>query len=157
MTVGARSADRGHVASVRGYDPNTRLPPHSSGVRSAYLYAPADGFSAALAALAGGMRRRARGGLRMALSEFPRLGFDPFVELRRMQSEMNRLFSGFTPAARDFPPINIWLGDTSVVVTGELPGVTRDDVTISLEEDVLTLEGARRPRQEQDANWQRRE
>ena len=29
----------------------------------------------------------------MALSEFPRLGFDPFVELRRMQAEMSRLFS----------------------------------------------------------------
>jgi hypothetical protein len=28
----------------------------------------------------------------MALSEFPRLGFDPFAELRRMQSEMNRVF-----------------------------------------------------------------
>ena len=64
----------------------------------------------------------------MALSEFPRLGFDPFVELRRMQSEMNRLFSGYSPtAARDFPPINIWLGENSVVVTAELPGVTRDD------------------------------
>ena len=38
----------------------------------------------------------------MALSEFPRLGFDPFVELRRMQSEMNRVFSGFTPTSREF-------------------------------------------------------
>jgi HSP20 family protein len=94
----------------------------------------------------------------MALSEFPRLGFDPFVELRRMQSEMNRLFSGFTPAGRDFPPINIWLGDNRVVVTSELPGVTRDDVTISLQEDVLTLGGARQPKpQQQDVNWQRRE
>jgi HSP20 family protein len=93
----------------------------------------------------------------MARSEFPRLGFDPFVELRRIQSEMNRLFSGFSPATRDFPPINIWLGDNSVVVTSELPGVTRNDVTINLQEDVLTLEGARRPTQEQDVNWQRRE
>jgi HSP20 family protein len=93
----------------------------------------------------------------MALSDFPRLGFDPFAELRRMQSEMNRLFSGYAPAARDFPPINIWLGDNRVAVTSELPGVTRDDVTISLQEDALTLEGARRPKQEQDANWQRRE
>jgi HSP20 family molecular chaperone IbpA len=90
----------------------------------------------------------------MALSEFPRLGFDPFVELRRMQSEMNRLFSGHTPAARDFPPVNVWLGDNSVVVPGELPGVTPDDVTINLQEDVLTLQGARRPKQEQGANWQ---
>jgi hypothetical protein len=62
----------------------------------------------------------------MALSEFPRLGFDPFVELRRMQSEMNRLFSGFTPTTRDFPPINIWLGENSgVTITSSL----RSDMT----------------------------
>jgi len=93
----------------------------------------------------------------MALSEFPRLGFDPFAELRRMQGEMNRLFSGYAPATRDFPPINIWLGDNSVVVTSELPGITRDDVTLNLQEDVLTLEGTRRPPQEENVNWQRRE
>src|SRR4051794_7586730 len=94
----------------------------------------------------------------MALSDFPRMGFDPFLELRRMQSEMNRLFSGYGMATtRDFPPINIWLGDNSVVVTSELPGVTRDDFTLNLQEDVLTLEGARRPTQERDVNWQRRE
>ena len=93
----------------------------------------------------------------MALSEFPRLSFDPFVELRRMQNEMSRVFSGLAPATRDFPPINIWLGENSVVVTSELAGVARDDVTINLQEDVLTQEGARRPTQQQDANWQRRE
>ena len=73
-----------------------------------------------------------------------------------MQREMNRLFPGFAPTICDFPPINIWLGDNSVVVT-QLPGVTGSDVTINLQEDVLTLEGARRPKQEQDANWQRQE
>ena len=95
----------------------------------------------------------------MALSEFPRLGFDPFVELRRMQSEMNRLFSGFsTTATRDFPPINIWLGENSVVVTAELPGVTGEDVNLSLQEDVLILSGKREPKgQEQNVSWQRRD
>ena len=95
----------------------------------------------------------------MALSEFPRLSFDPFVELRRMQGEMNRLFTGLsTSTARDFPPINIWLGDNSVVVTAELPGVTREDVTLNLQEDVLTLEGKREPKlQQENVNWQRRE
>jgi HSP20 family protein len=95
----------------------------------------------------------------MALSDFPRMGFDPFAEMRRMQSEMNRLFSavGFA-TARDFPPINIWQGDNSVVVTAELPGVTRDDVTLNLQADLLTLEGKREPRhQKEDGNWQRRE
>ena len=93
----------------------------------------------------------------MALSEFPRLGFDPFLELRRMQSEMNRVFSGLSPAFRDFPAINIWLGDNSVVVTSELPGVTSTDVTLNLQDDVLTLEGTRRPAEEQGISWQRRE
>jgi HSP20 family protein len=95
----------------------------------------------------------------MALSEFPRLSFDPFIELRRMQSEMNRLFTGLsTSTARDFPPVNIWLGDNSVVVTAELPGVTREDVTLNLQEDVLTLEGKREPKlQQENVNWQRRE
>jgi HSP20 family protein len=92
----------------------------------------------------------------MALSDSPRLGFDPFLELRRMQTEMNRVFSGSAPAFRDFPPINIWLGNNSVVLTSELPGVTQNEVHLSLQEDVLTLEGARRPSEEQ-GNWQRRE
>jgi HSP20 family protein len=93
------------------------------------------------------------------LSEFPRLGFDPFAELRRMQGEMNRLFGGYTAAtAQDFPPVNIWLGENSVVVTAELPGVTRDDVNLSLQDDVLSLAGKREPKtQQEDANWQRRE
>jgi HSP20 family protein len=94
----------------------------------------------------------------MPFAEFPRLGLDPFAELRRMQGEMNRLFSGFSAAAaRDFPPINIWLGDNSVVVTAELPGMTRDDVSISLQDEVLTLEGARKPPAQQDVKWHRRE
>jgi HSP20 family protein len=95
----------------------------------------------------------------MALSEFPRMGLDPFLELRRMQSEMNRLFSGFNAvAAREFPPINIWLGENSVVVTAELPGVSREDVNINLQDEVLTLEGARQPQlRQQDVKWHRRE
>jgi HSP20 family protein len=95
----------------------------------------------------------------MALSQFPSWGFEPFVELRRMQSEMNRLFAGFSAtAARDFPPINIWLGENHVVLTAELPGVKHGDVNISLQDEVLTLEGSREPQLgERDVKWHRRE
>jgi HSP20 family protein len=98
------------------------------------------------------------GGCAMPLLGFAPYGFDPFAELRRMQSEMNRLFSGVgATVTREFPPINLWLGDNSVVVTAELPGVGRDDVSLSLIEDVLTLEGERRPHDESGARWHRRE
>jgi HSP20 family protein len=93
------------------------------------------------------------------LSEFPRLGFDPFAELRRMQSEMNRVFGGFAAAtARDYPSVNIWLGENSVVVTAELPGVSREDVNLNLQDDVLSLAGRREHKiQQENVSWQRRE
>jgi HSP20 family protein len=94
----------------------------------------------------------------MPLLGFAPYGFDPFAELRRMQSEMNRIFSGLGAAVtREFPPVNLWLGDNSVLITAELPGVGRDDISITLLEDVLTLEGERRPRQEGEVRWHRRE
>ncbi len=95
----------------------------------------------------------------MALSEFPGFGLDPLLELRRMQAEMNRLFSGYSAAAaREFPPINIWLGENSVVLTAELPGVTRENVDVSLQDEVLTLQGSRQPQAAQpDVRWLRRE
>src|SRR6516225_11769582 len=97
------------------------------------------------------IRAHIQRGAVMALSEFPRLSFDPFTELRRMQSEMNRVFSGFSTAtARDFPPINIWLGENRVVVTAELAGVPADDVNLNLQEDVLMLGGKREPKTRQE-------
>lgn len=94
----------------------------------------------------------------MLFPEFGRFGFDPLAEMRRMQNEMNRLLSGFTAAMeQDFPPINLWLGENSVVVTAELPGLSEDDINISLQEDVLTLQGRRQPQIQEDVTWHRRE
>jgi HSP20 family protein len=95
----------------------------------------------------------------MLLDQLSRFGFDPFAEMRRMQNEMNRLFSGYTSAAaQGFPPVNLWVGGESVVVTAELPGVTGDDVDINLQDDMLTLQGRRQPKLgEGDVAWHRRE
>ncbi|RUX18486.1 Hsp20/alpha crystallin family protein, partial [Mesorhizobium sp. M2A.F.Ca.ET.037.01.1.1] len=59
----------------------------------------------------------------MLLSDFGRIGFDPFVEMRRMQQEVNQRLAGLTAsAAQEFPPINLWTGEDSVAVAAELPG-----------------------------------
>lgn len=79
----------------------------------------------------------------MMLSEFGRFGFDPLAEVRRMQAEMNRLFEQVAPAA--FPPVNLWAGENSVVVTAALPGVAPEDVDVAVQEDVLVLKGKREP------------
>jgi HSP20 family protein len=91
----------------------------------------------------------------MLLSEFGRLG-DAFAEMRRMQAEMNRLFEGVVPSA--YPPVNLWAGDNSVVVTAELPGVLPEDVDLTVRDDVLVLKGKCEPEQAgEDLAWHRRE
>ena len=56
------------------------------------------------------------------------------------------------------PPADIYETKDSIVVLAEMPGVTGEDVNLSLQEDVLILSGKREPKaQEQNVSWQRRE
>lgn len=95
----------------------------------------------------------------MLLSDFGRIGFDPFLEMRRMQQEMNQRLAGLTPGtAQEFLPINLWIGEDSVAVTAELPGIAPDEVDLTVRENTLTLKGEREPRPEDEKSvWHRRE
>lgn len=96
----------------------------------------------------------------MLLSQFgPRLSFDPFAEVRRMQSEMNRLFADFETAnASDFPAVNLWASSDGVMLTAEIPGVKAEDVDLAVHDDLLTLKGKRAPSVEEErASFHRRE
>ena len=95
----------------------------------------------------------------MLLSDFGRMGFDPFQEMRRVQQEMNRRLTGLTSeAAREFPPINLWVGEDSVAVTAELPGLSPEEVDVTVQENTLTLMGERvSPPEGEKTMWHRRE
>lgn len=95
----------------------------------------------------------------MLLSNFGRIGFDPFVEMRRMQQEMNQRLAGLTAeASQEFPPINLWVGEDSIVVTAELPGISAEEVDLTVRENTLTLKGERDAQPEdKKSNWHRRE
>ncbi len=43
----------------------------------------------------------------MLLSNFGRIGFDPFLEMRRMQQEMNQRLAGLIPTAAVFDSCGI--------------------------------------------------
>jgi HSP20 family protein len=72
---------------------------------------------------------------------------DPWEEMRRLQREMNRLFSGVAPGLtrRLFPPVNVWVGRDQAVVTAELPGVDPAAIDINVVGDSLSLSGSREP------------
>lgn len=100
----------------------------------------------------------------MLLSQIGRLGWDwdPFTEMRRMQDEMNRLFRDLEGrlfiGPQSFPPVNLWVGENSLVVTAELPGFGLDDIEVTTREDTLTIRGRRKPQVDADrVAWHRRE
>jgi HSP20 family protein len=113
----------------------------------------------------GGARAREEGDvwigrrMNMLLSDFGRIGFDPFLEMRRMQQEMNQRLAGLTAGAgQEFPPINLWLGEDSIVVTAELPGLLAEEVDLTVRENTLTLKGERDEQSHDEKSvWHRRE
>jgi HSP20 family protein len=80
-------------------------------------------------------------------------------DMVRLQDEMNRLFSrAAEPAPLGYPAVNLWTSEDSAVVTSELPGVSLNDLEISVVGDTLTLRGVRAPEKlGEGENYHRRE
>lgn len=83
-------------------------------------------------------------------------------EMERMQREMNRLFTDYSPtryrSAPSYPAMNLWADEESVIIRAELPGLKPDDLDISIDEGDLTLSGRRQPEEmPEDATYHRQE
>ena len=81
-------------------------------------------------------------------------------ELGTLQSEFNRLFNSFfdtpTVAARSGASVSRWVpaidvveGENAYVVRADLPGLAESDVTIEVDNDVLTISGERKSEHEE--------
>ena len=73
--------------------------------------------------------------------------------------EIDRLNRMFGVAATWLPPVDIYeTADHDVVVKLEVPDVKREDITLTLEENVLTIAGERKtPADVKDEEYRRRE
>jgi HSP20 family protein len=73
-----------------------------------------------------------------------------FRELGRLQDEVNRLYENFfgrrsfSDRADVFPAVNVSEDRDNLYVSAELPGVGANEVDITVEEDSLTIRGARK-------------
>src|SRR5919204_1092603 len=83
--------------------------------------------------------------------------WEPGRELNSLQSEMNRLFNTFfdTPSPGDGAALRRWVPamdlvetDDHFVLRADLPGLSEDDVSIELEDRVLTVSGERKAEHE---------
>jgi HSP20 family protein len=82
--------------------------------------------------------------------------WEPFRELSSLQTEMNRLFNaafegpgGGTGGARRWTPaMDLLETEEEFVLRADLPGMSESDVSIELEDNVLTLSGERKTEHE---------
>lgn len=91
--------------------------------------------------------------------------YDPFRELRGLQNEMNRIFTGIGPSgsAREdmlggawSPKVDIFEDKDHLILEAELPGMNQDDFELSFENNVLSLKGERKfEKKTDDDNYHR--
>ena len=86
--------------------------------------------------------------------------FHPWTGLTQLQRAMNEIFDRFDgrESAGHFPAINISTTEDAMTLTAELPGVTPENIEVSVEGDTFTLKGRRQAEEvgEKDT-WHRRE
>jgi HSP20 family protein len=93
--------------------------------------------------------------------------WEPVRELNSLQSEMNRLFNTFfdtpTPGGngggvrRWVPSMDLVETDEHFVLRADLPGLSEGDVSIELEDNVLTVAGERKAEHEEKEGFYRME
>jgi len=82
---------------------------------------------------------------------------DLFGDLTRMQQEMNRFFDEFFGERRTemiegnwSPAVDVSETESEIVVRAELPGMTQNDIELSLQDNVLTLKGEKKQEPKKD-------
>jgi HSP20 family protein len=79
--------------------------------------------------------------------------FEPFREFATLQDRMNRLFGGIylrdedvTAGGSWVPPVDVFETENhDLVITVELPDMTREDIEVTVENQTLTLRGTKKP------------
>lgn len=85
--------------------------------------------------------------------------WDPFRELEDISSRLNRIFGRVTTrpepdremlATADWTPsVDISETDTAYLVKGEIPGVKKEDVRVTIQDGMLTIQGERKQEKEE--------
>ena len=83
--------------------------------------------------------------------------WDPFAELSRIQDDFARVAGARRQTPPSYTPaVNIYEAKDAILVKVELPGVKVEDVTIGVENNVLTVSGARAlEKTDKDEGWHR--
>ena len=102
--------------------------------------------------------QRSRSGQRdMSRWDTGSYGFGPFAWMRQMQDQLDRAFTGLwggtsgsewmsdaTFPSDWSPAIDVFQRGNDLVIRADVPGLSKDDVTVDIADDQLTIRGERR-------------
>jgi len=85
-----------------------------------------------------------------------------------LQDRINRVFDEAATRSKDYddevskcewrPTVDIYDSEKAIIINAELPGVTRENITLDVKENILTLKGERKSDEEvQKQNYYRME
>lgn len=82
----------------------------------------------------------------------------PFYELERLQREMSRLFDRPYPESGEAntsllegfwsPAVDVVDREDAILVRADLPGISREDIDVTIENNVLTIRGEKKQEKE---------
>lgn len=87
--------------------------------------------------------------------------WDPFTNIATLQDRINRLFDDAFPRTIDpdedlsqcawRPLVDIYETESNIIIQADLPGVNKDDVSVEVKENMLTIKGERMTDTDADA------
>jgi HSP20 family protein len=90
-------------------------------------------------------------GLSRIRDPFEMFSLGPFGMMRRMQEDIDRLFGGFgstssgeQQSADWVPAIEAFQRGSEFIVRADVPGLSRDDLSVEIGDDALTIRGERK-------------
>ena len=79
--------------------------------------------------------------------------WDPFRDVEKLQNRINRMFEDSFGHTRDpdhetslcawRPPVDIYETENGIVLAAELPGVGKENISVEVKDNILTLKGER--------------
>ncbi|MCD6385228.1 Hsp20/alpha crystallin family protein [Candidatus Sumerlaeota bacterium] len=91
----------------------------------------------------------------MALIKWrPHREWDPFADLFDLQKEINRLFNLSLSRSRPLvegawaPAVDIYKKGDSYILEAELPGMSKDDIELSVQDNTVTIRGKKESKKE---------
>jgi HSP20 family protein len=85
--------------------------------------------------------------------------FDSATQMQILQDRLSRLVNNIHESRNtEFPPINVWASEKSIVVVAEVPGIDAEDIDLQVCNQTVTLKTKRHlAEQEEGQTFHRRE